>query len=1040
MDTGQQGDPVDEGAASGVSGTAPAPTGLSVTTSDDDSVSLSWNAVTDAGVYKVEYRKRSSSIWLHHGYVYSGTSRTVTGLDCNTSYSFRVKARGDGNPYSLIYGSPSNIVSRTTSVCPSTPTTPTPTTPTSPTNLSLSVESGDDNDLDLAYTRSESPHYYQFELHRSTTQNGTYTRVDTEDDSTSPANFDDQTKGHWYKARGRNCATSARTGCGDWSAYSATILLPGSLEAPDPANTWATTLTSGYDRQSGEYGYWDGTDGYGSLSDSTFEYDGAIHEVMYIYWHRSGSSRQLEFRVDRCLKLSDFVSLRIDSKAFLNPNEARYTDAQCDANSALRQEFEFHDVTNNPLSVSGGRYLVKLTLSGSITDTVTVGDTQDPFVGQSVTMRASTSAAFGTASTYQWQEWSGTQWTNLSSAISSSHAVTSSTSGVRYFRVVVTNTSGKTEQSSLVAIEWKSMTVTVSSSPDYPESGTASKRRVKLTATVDAPSGVRYQWQQANGDNWTNLGVKSTSARRYVSSTSRGTKRFRVQVSHSVVPTVESEPVYVTWDEWEIVSDLLGELDDAVATSTAYQRAESNLVSCMNDKWTAGGQSGGAGGTSSTRPDPAVFSSFSGILNSYTGQVKELMEDTGSRGCGTKANTMFSTNESVTTSSLNALKNASSTYANWLNTPQGQAFEQYLADPDETRLLADLGSNLAATGTLEFPVYDPSSPSGKRNPTHSSEALEQGRGLNCLPNNIVGADLTLDNKLRVVSCLVFETSHSFWVAGGGSRQADTLRTLITTSSRYSWLGYGDWRCSDPPSPLPRTPQGPVLSCLKHDVAYDSLQRFDSAGPDYPLAAEADAAELDSAWNPRNKALADLKYKADIRKWGCQDQSGNDALVLCALPSGFYAEAPYFRAVARVNHKGWPVMDRDIAHIAAQPYFINCAEPVVPSVRDLEASRSGWWRITVTGTFARGCVPASLDNVWLGVDRRFSSGRPMTSKILSMRTECTVTGNDFDCSFINAVPASWISSISVYAIPREKEYGGSNYGRDDKRGRGVTVEF
>ena len=1028
MDTGQQGDPVDEGGASGVSGTAPAPTNLSATTSDDDSVSLSWNAVTDANAYRVEYRKSSSPTWLLHGFVYTGTSRRATGLDCNTSYSFRVKARGNGNPYSLFYGSPSNVVSQTTSDCPSTPTTPTP-----PTNLSLSVESGDDDDLDLTYTRSGSPHHYQFELYRSTTQNGMFTRVDTENDSSSPANFDNQTKGHWYKARGRNCATSARTGCGDWSAYSATILLPGSLEPPDPANTWTTTLRSEFDGRY-ESGYYDGY--IGSLRDQTFEYNGVIYTVQYIEWYQPNS--QLEFGLDRCLKGSDFVSLGIGSTPYSSPNSSRRSDAQCDANGSQRQWFKFDNVTDNPLTAPGD-YHIRLTLAGAITHTATVeAGTQEPFIGQSVTMRASTSAAFGTASTYQWQEWSGTQWTNLSSAISSSHAVTSSTSGVRYFRVVVTNTSGKTEQSSLVAIEWKSMTVTVSSSPDYPESGTASKRRVKLTATVDAPSGVRYQWQQANGDNWTNLGVKSTSARRYVSSTSRGTKRFRVQVSHSVVPTVESEPVYVTWDEWEIVSDLLGELDDAVATTTSYQMAESGLVSCMNDKWSPSG----AGGTSS-RPEPTpVFSSFSGILNSYTGQVKELMEDTGSRGCGIKANTMFSTNESVTTSSLNALKNASSTYANWLNTPQGQAFEQYLADPDETRLLADLGSTLAATGTLEFPVYDPSSPSGKRNPTFSSEDLEQGRGLDCLPNNIVGADLTLHNKLRVVSCLVFETPHSFWVAGGGTRQADTLRTLTTTSSRYSWLGSGDWRCSNPTDyPLvPGTPQGPVPSCLKHDVAYDSLQRFDSAGPDYPLAAEPDDAELDSAWNPRNKALADLKYKADIRKWGCQDQSGNDALVLCALPSGFYAEAPYFRAVARVNHKGWPVMDRDIAHIAAQPSFINCAEPVVPSVRDLEATRSGWWRITVTGTFAPGCVPVSLDNVWLGVDRRFSSGKPMPSKILSMRTECTVTGNDFDCSFINAVPASWISSISVYAIPREKEYGGRNYGRDDKRGRGVTVEF
>lgn len=198
--------------------------------------------------------------------------------------------------------------------------------------------------------------------------------------------------------------------------------------------------------------------------------------------------------------------------------------------------------------------------------------------------------------------------------------------------------------------------------------------------------------------------------------------------------------------------------------------------------------------------------------------------------------------------------------------------------------------------------------------------------------------------------------------------------------------------------------------------------------------------------PRNKALADHKFRADIARRGCQDQSGYDASVLCAAPRSAFAEVPYFLAVARFNHKVWPVTARDIAHIAAQPSFVNCAEPVVPTVRDPDATRSGEFEITVTGTFAPGCVPVSLDNVWLGVDMRYSDDDPIIPKSLDLRTECTVIGNDFDCSFIsNAapsewVPSAWISSISVYVIPRAKEYGGSNYGRDDKRGRGVTIVF
>ena len=100
---------------------APAPTGLTVTSDTDDTVSLSWNAVTDAAVYQVEYRRSSSISWLHAGYVYSSTSDTVDGLDCDTGYDFRVRARGDGSPYPTTYGNPSSSVSETTSTCSNNP-------------------------------------------------------------------------------------------------------------------------------------------------------------------------------------------------------------------------------------------------------------------------------------------------------------------------------------------------------------------------------------------------------------------------------------------------------------------------------------------------------------------------------------------------------------------------------------------------------------------------------------------------------------------------------------------------------------------------------------------------------------------------------------------------------------------------------------------------------------------------------------------------------------------------------------------------------
>ncbi len=48
--------------------------------------------------------------------MHSGTSHTVRGLKCDSTYDFRVSARGDGHPYlSYPYGDPSDTVSATTS-------------------------------------------------------------------------------------------------------------------------------------------------------------------------------------------------------------------------------------------------------------------------------------------------------------------------------------------------------------------------------------------------------------------------------------------------------------------------------------------------------------------------------------------------------------------------------------------------------------------------------------------------------------------------------------------------------------------------------------------------------------------------------------------------------------------------------------------------------------------------------------------------------------------------------------------------------------
>ena len=76
-----------------------------------------------------------------------------------------------------------------------------------------------------------------------------------------------------------------------------------------------------------------------------------------------------------------------------------------------------------------------------------------------------------------------------------------------------------------------------------------------------------YQWQEWSSGAWTDLGATTTTATKDVSSATRGTRKFRVVVSHAVVTAAESAPVYVTWDEWDIVADMIGKLSAAVASS-----------------------------------------------------------------------------------------------------------------------------------------------------------------------------------------------------------------------------------------------------------------------------------------------------------------------------------------------------------------------------------------------------------------------------------------------------------------------------------------
>src|SRR5688572_22121352 len=79
-------------ASYGVSAQCSAPTGLSTLSITATAGTATWAPVSGATSYNVEYKPASSSSWVPFGFGTTGLQWTLSGLEANTSYDWRVKA------------------------------------------------------------------------------------------------------------------------------------------------------------------------------------------------------------------------------------------------------------------------------------------------------------------------------------------------------------------------------------------------------------------------------------------------------------------------------------------------------------------------------------------------------------------------------------------------------------------------------------------------------------------------------------------------------------------------------------------------------------------------------------------------------------------------------------------------------------------------------------------------------------------------------------------------------------------------------------
>ena len=248
--------------------------------------------------------------------------------------------------------------------------------------------------------------------------------------------------------------------------------------------------------------------------------------------------------------------------------------------------------------------------------------------------------------------------------------------------------------------------------------------------------------------------------------------------------------------------------------------------------------------------------------------------------------------------------------------------------------------------------------SGSQETESGYEGLNGTTGvMDCLPP--IGGTDSVESKLQALSCIGLHTSYSAWAI-----QTDSLADCIAGSTPGSWpvanektcagLKTGNWRCSMLPFVKAKTL---LAACRRHDLNYATIQSLSGNGDSYKPASievkpsllqyldgDEDFHKLDEFWNPRNKHLADARFRDDLRElsrnapWPI-----NQGVVSVRGLLHWYAN--------KANNKTWPVTVHDIEDTREYPYFRICD---VPTVKDVAVNLRGR-TVHAVWTYSPGCI-------------------------------------------------------------------------------------
>ncbi len=424
--------------------------------------------------------------------------------------------------------------------------------------------------------------------------------------------------------------------------------------------------------------------------------------------------------------------------------------------------------------------------------------------------------------------------------------------------------------------------------------------------TLSVPSAdMTYQWQQWSGSQWSDLDSTTTSPEKDVSFSTRGARKFRVVATTDSDYSIETPAIYVTWDEFEIVAEMLGAVATNVTSNSTFTSAQLPLVTCVN------------------RETGESYTTFYEILEEYTGAIKSAVDGT----CDQQATTMFDAFHTAARAELESLESNNAEYAALLDSDYYSGLTEVIGHP---RAMKRNSHILASASPSENNEDENDGGRGARSTGQPPVPPPPTTGLDCLPSSENPAPTLMSTKMTVLNCLAIDTPRSFWE---GQATNPTLKTAIE-DNYSSWMGYEKWDCS-------LWMDGPIPSCLAHDVSWDSLRKFEGGESNDTIDIE---------WNPRNKYFADELFYFDIKANGCYLPSAF-AWPICHMGTPLLSIMMQI-GVRTLNDKVWVYTEYDEGHIEANPRF---AEYRTPSVENVTISKPADNKYQVSWTYDPGTV-------------------------------------------------------------------------------------